>query len=158
MQSATAYRNAETACERGRLSSISKTTPMRDGFTLCFCASAPAVQTEAAAGRRTRLSTDRTLQDRRERCRSERREEGREEAHPARVERTHVRLLEAADLQLGGLVLRVHCARERPPVEVAPLKGWPRHPNAPLQRSCASQLRRVLLAQRTMLGSAQPCA
>ena len=125
MQSATAYRNAETECERGRLSSISKTTPMRDGFTLCFCASAPAVQTEAAARYRT-------LQDRRERCRSERREEGREEAHPARVEGTHVRQLEAANLQFDGLVLRVHCARERPPVEVAPYRGSTGLNNYPL--------------------------
>ena len=90
---------------------------MRDGFTLCFCASAPAVQTEAAARRIAAFSP---LQDRRERCRSERREEGREEAHPARVEGTHVRQLEAANLQFDGLVLRVHCARERPPMEVAP--------------------------------------
>ena len=76
--------------------------------------SAPAVQAEGVLA----------LQVRRQRCRGKRREEGREEAHPARVEGTHVRLLEAADLQLGGLVLRVHCARERPPVEVAPLKRW----------------------------------
>ena len=87
---------------------------MRDGLTLCFCASAPAVQTEGVLA----------LQVRRERCRSERREEGREEAHPARVEGTHVRQREAADLQLGGLVLLIHFARERPPVEVAPHRGW----------------------------------
>ena len=148
MQITTESRNTESGYKRNRSISISKMTPMRYGFTSCFCASAPAVQTEGVLA----------LQVRRQRCRGKRREEGREEAHPARVERTHVRLLEAADLQLGGLMLRVHRARERPPVEVAPLKGWPRHPNAPLQRSCASQLRRVLLAQRTMLGSAQPCA
>ena len=125
-----------------------KMNPICEAFTACVCASAPAVQAEGVLA----------LQVRRERCRGKRREEGREEAHPARVKRTHVRLLEAADLQLGGLMLRVHRARERPPVEVAPLKRWPRHPNAPLQRSCASQPRRVFLAQRTMLGSAQPCA
>ena len=77
---------------------------------LMLCASAPAVQREGVLA----------LQVRGERCRSERREEGREEAHPARMEGTHVRLREAADLQLGGLVLRIHCAFERPPVEVAP--------------------------------------
>ena len=83
------------------------------------------------------------LQDRRERCRGKRREEGREEAHPARVEGTHVRLLEAADLQLRGLVLRVHGARERPPVEVAPLREWTALQRAPLRCTCTSQLRRA---------------
>ena len=83
-------------------------------FTPCYCASAPAVQAEGVL----------TLQVRGERCRSERREEGREEAHPARVEGTHVRLREAADLQLSGLVLLIHFARERPPVKVAPHRGW----------------------------------
>ena len=81
-----------------------------DRFASCFCASAPVVQAEGVLA----------LQVRGERCRSERREEGREEAHPARMEGTHVRLREAADLQLRGLVLRIHCAFERPPVEVAP--------------------------------------
>ena len=83
---------------------------MRHGFTSCFCASAPAVQTEGVLA----------LQVRGERCRSERREEGGEEAHPARMEAPHVRQRETADLQLGGLVLRVHCAFERVPVQVAP--------------------------------------
>ena len=96
---------------------------MRHGFTSCFCASAPAVQTEGVLA----------LQVRGERCRSERREEGREEAHPARMEGTHVRLREAADLQLRGLVLRIHCAFERPPVEVAPHRGRTGFENAPLQ-------------------------
>ena len=86
---------------------------MRDGFTLCFCASAPAVQTEGVLA----------LQVRRERCRSKRREEGGEKAHPARVEAPHVRQREAADLNFGGLVLRVHFASERLPVEVAPRMG-----------------------------------
>ena len=84
-----------------------------DRFASCFCASAPVVQAEGVLA----------LQVRGERCRSERREEAREEAHPARVEGTHVRQREAADLQLGGLVLRVHCATERLPVEVAPQGG-----------------------------------
>ena len=83
------------------------------GFPHAFCASALAVQSEGVL----------TLQVRGERCRSERREKGREEAHPARMEGTHVRLREAADLQLGGLVLRIHCAFERPPVEITPCKG-----------------------------------
>ena len=111
-----------TDCKKERSISISKLLALQYEkaqnsflkFSPCFCASAPAVQAEGVLA----------LQVRRQRCRGKRREEGREEAHPARVERTHVRLLEAADLQLGGLVLRVHCARERPPVEVAPLKGW----------------------------------
>ena len=83
------------------------------GFPHAFCASALAVQSEGVL----------TLQVRGERCRSERREEGGEEAHPARMEAPHVRQREAADLQLGGLVLRVHCATERLPVEVAPQGG-----------------------------------
>ena len=86
---------------------------IRDRFTPCCCASAPAVQAQGVL----------TLQVRGERCWSERREEGREEAHPARVEGTHVRQREAADLQLSGLVLPVYFARERPPVEVAPHSG-----------------------------------
>ena len=68
------------------------------GFPHAFCASALAVQSEGVL----------TLQVRGERCRSERREEGGEEAHPARMEAPHVRQREAAELQLGGLVLRVH--------------------------------------------------
>ena len=96
---------------------------MRDGVESCFCASAPAAQAEGVI----------TLQVRGERCRSKRREERREEAHPARVEGAHMRQREAADLQLGGLVLPVHCARERPPVEVAPHRGRTGFENAPLQ-------------------------
>ena len=118
-----------------------KMNPICEAFTACVCASAPAVQAEGVLA----------LQVRRERCRGKRREEGREEAHPARVEGTHVRLLEAADLQLRGLVLRVHGARERPPVEVAPLRGWTALQRAPLRCTCTSQLRRVLRNRQLML-------
>ena len=93
--------------------SISNPTPLGYRFSSCFCASALAVQSEGILA----------LQVRGERSRSERREESGEEAHPARVEATHVRQREAADLELGGLVLRVHRALERLPVQVAPPKG-----------------------------------